>query len=70
MTRITGKTDIQYQKFKRLGEGTLQEVQLDPRNIKRDLPKIKEALADTKNSLWFSMTIHITFYQIELSIIL
>ena len=61
MTRITGKTDIQYQKFKQLGEGTLQEVQLDPRNIKRDLPEIKEVLADKKNSLWFSMTINITF---------
>ena len=48
MTRIIGKTYIQYQKFKQLGEGTLQEVQLDPKNIKRDLPKIKEALADKK----------------------
>jgi len=53
MTRITGKTDIQYQKFKQLGDGTLQEVQLDPRNIKRDLPKIKEVLADKKLALVF-----------------
>ena len=53
MTRIIGKTDIQYQKFKQLGEGTLQEVQLDPKNIKRDLPKIKEALADKKLALVF-----------------
>ena len=53
MTRITGKTDIQYQKFQQLANGTLQEVQLDPRNIKRDLPKIKEALADKKLALVF-----------------
>ena len=53
MNRITGKTDVQYQQFKQLGEGTLQEVQLEPGNIKRDLPKIKEVLGDKKLALVF-----------------
>ena len=53
MIRITGKTDVQYQKFKQLGDGTLQEVQLEPGNIKRDLPKIKEILGDKKLALVF-----------------
>ena len=53
MTRITNKTNVQYQKFQQLGDGTVQDVQLDPRNIERDLQKINEVLADTENRFSF-----------------